>query len=47
MPSDYIRKQTLVNGERFITQELKEFEEKMLSADANVAKIEKRLFDGI
>jgi DNA mismatch repair protein MutS len=47
VPSDYIRKQTLVNGERFITQELKEFEEKMLSADANVAKIEKRLLDGI
>jgi DNA mismatch repair protein MutS len=47
VPADYIRKQTLVNGERFITQELKEFEEKMLSADANVAAIEKKLIDAI
>jgi len=47
VPSDYIRKQTLVNGERFITQELKEFEEKMLSADANVAKLEKQIIEEI
>ena len=39
-PSDYIRKQTLVNGERFITQELKEYEEKILTAQDKIYKIE-------
>ena len=32
VPDDYIRKQTLANGERYITQELKELEEKILTA---------------
>lgn len=40
VPADYIRKQTLVNGERFITPELKEFEEKMLTAEEKILKIE-------
>lgn len=40
VPEDYIRKQTLVNGERFITPELKEFEEKMLSAESKIAALE-------
>ncbi len=44
-PSDYIRKQTLTNGERFITQELKEYEEKILSAEARVLKLEAELLE--
>ena len=44
VPKDYIRKQTLVNAERFITPELKEFEEKVLSAQERIEKIEYQLF---
>ena len=44
VPEDYIRKQTLVNAERFITPELKEFEEKILSAQERIEKIEYQLF---
>jgi DNA mismatch repair protein MutS len=40
VPADYIRKQTLTNGERYITQELKEYEEKILSAEARILRIE-------
>jgi DNA mismatch repair protein MutS len=40
VPQDYIRKQTLVNGERFLTPELKEFEEKILTAEEKILKIE-------
>lgn len=40
VPNDYIRKQTLVNGERFITPQLKEFEEKILTAEEKILKIE-------
>ncbi len=40
VPSDYIRKQTLVNGERFITPELKEYEEKILTAQDKILRIE-------
>ncbi|MCX5708520.1 MAG: DNA mismatch repair protein MutS [Candidatus Omnitrophica bacterium] len=43
VPAEYIRKQTLVNAERFITQELKDFEEKMLTADEKILKIESSL----
>lgn len=39
-PTDYIRKQTLANGERYITEELKGYEEKILSAEAKILKIE-------
>ncbi len=39
-PNDYIRKQTLVNGERFITPQLKEFEEKIVTAEEKILKIE-------
>ena len=42
-PQDYIRKQTLVNAERFITPELKEYEEKILSAQDKIIKIESRI----
>ncbi len=44
VPEDYIRKQTLVNAERFITTELKEFEEKILSAQERIEKIEYEIF---
>jgi len=47
VPQDYIRKQTLVNAERYITPELKEFEEKMLSADENVLRMEKEILDNL
>jgi len=40
VPEDYIRKQTLVNAERFVTPELKEFEEKILQADEKIKTIE-------
>jgi DNA mismatch repair protein MutS len=39
-PADYTRKQTLVNGERFITPELKEYEHKILTAEEEILKIE-------
>ena len=45
VPEDYIRKQTLVNGERFITPELEEWEAKVLSADEKRKSLEKELFD--
>lgn len=44
VPSTYFRKQTLVNGERFITKELKEHEEIVLSAEEIIHDIEYRLF---
>lgn len=46
-PSDYIRKQTLANAERFITPELKEFEDKMLTAEEDILRIEKELLENI
>ena len=45
VPLEYIRKQTLVGGERFITPELKEIEDKILSADENAMKIELSIFE--
>ncbi|MCM8773769.1 MAG: DNA mismatch repair protein MutS [Candidatus Omnitrophica bacterium] len=47
VPQDYIRKQTLVNAERFITPQLKEFEEKMLTAEENILRIEKIIVEDI
>jgi len=44
VPSEYIRKQTLVNAERYILPELKEYEEKILSAKEKLSEIENRLF---
>jgi DNA mismatch repair protein MutS len=44
VPSDYIRKQTLVNAERFITPELKEYETQVLNAAARQAELEAELF---
>ncbi len=43
-PEDFIRKQTLVNAERFITPELKKLEAKLLAADERIKYIEKELF---
>ncbi len=44
VPDDYIRKQTLVNAERFITPELKEYEEKVLNAESRIKELEFDLF---
>ena len=44
VPTDWIRKQTLVNAERYITQELKDYEEKILGAEEKILLIESTLF---
>ena len=44
VPSDWIRKQTLVNAERYITEELKEYEEKILGAEDKIIVIENRIY---
>ncbi|MDE6265918.1 MAG: DNA mismatch repair protein MutS [Muribaculaceae bacterium] len=44
VPETWIRKQTLVNAERYITPELKEYEEKILGAEEKIASIESRLY---
>ncbi|HIE03518.1 MAG TPA: DNA mismatch repair protein MutS [Candidatus Latescibacteria bacterium] len=44
VPPDYIRRQTLVNAERFITPELKEYEAKVLSAEERIGELERELF---
>jgi DNA mismatch repair protein MutS len=45
VPESYIRKQTLVNSERYITPELKEYEEKILSAEEKIEAIELHIFN--
>ena len=47
VPSDYIRKQTLVNAERYITPEMKEYETLVLNAEDRILEIERRLFKEI
>ncbi len=47
VPQDYIRKQTLANAERYITQELKELEEKILTANDKLFKLEVEVFRSI
>ena len=44
VPENYIRKQTLVNAERYITAELKEFEDKILTAEERIGELEYELF---
>ena len=44
VPPEWIRKQTLVNAERYITPELKEYEEKILGAEATIYETESRLY---
>ncbi|MCM1195257.1 MAG: DNA mismatch repair protein MutS, partial [Firmicutes bacterium] len=46
-PSDFIRKQTTVNGERFVSPELKELEEKILTANEEKVRLQKTLFENI
>ena len=46
-PANYIRRQTMKNTERFITPELKAFEDKVLNARDNALALEKRLYDNI
>lgn len=45
VPEEWIRKQTLVNAERYVTQELKEYEEKILGAEEKILSIEAQLFN--
>lgn len=47
IPNDYIRKQTLANAERFVTPELKEYEEKVLGAEEKMLDLEYRLFQDV
>ncbi len=47
VPADYIRKQTLVNAERYITPELKEYETLVLNAEEEIMAVEKRLFEAL
>jgi DNA mismatch repair protein MutS len=47
VPSDYMRKQTLVNAERYITEELKHYEDLVLSADEKIKALEFELFDQV
>lgn len=47
VPSEWIRKQTLVNAERYITPELKEYEEKILNAEDRIFAIESRIFNDL
>lgn len=47
VPEEWIRKQTLVNAERYITQELKEFETKILSAEDKINTLEAKIFKAV
>lgn len=47
VPAEWVRKQTLVNAERYVTQELKEYEEKILGAEERILVIEARLFNDL
>ncbi|MBL8153947.1 MAG: DNA mismatch repair protein MutS [Anaerolineae bacterium] len=47
VPDDYIRKQTLVNAERYITPELKEYETLVLNAEEEILKVERTLFEDL
>ena len=47
VPDEWIRKQTLVNAERYITQELKEYEQKILSAEQRILELENLIFNNL
>jgi DNA mismatch repair protein MutS len=47
VPAEWVRKQTLTNAERYITDELKHFEEKILGAEEKIQAIETRLYNEI
>ena len=47
VPEEWIRKQTLVNAERYITEELKEYEEKILKAESEISVIENKIYQAL
>jgi DNA mismatch repair protein MutS len=47
VPAGYVRKQTIAGGERFITQDLKEYEDRVLNADERIAALEIELFEAL
>ena len=47
VPTEWIRKQTLVNAERYITQELKEYEEKILTAQDKIASLQESIYNDL
>ena len=47
VPADYVRKQTIKNAERYITEELKEYETQVLGAEEKALELEQRIFDDI
>jgi DNA mismatch repair protein MutS len=47
VPADYIRRQTIAGGERYITEELKNYEEKVLGAEDRICELEYSLFQGV
>ena len=47
VPEEWIRKQTLVNAERYITEELKDYEEKILSAEGRIYELESQIYTGL
>jgi len=47
VPDDYVRKQTVANGERYVTEELSELQEKILSADERAKALEQRIFEDV
>jgi DNA mismatch repair protein MutS len=47
VPDDYIRKQTLVNAERYVTPDLKEYESRVLTAEEDMVKLERDIFEAL
>lgn len=47
VPAEWVRKQTLVNAERYITDELKQYEQKILGAEERIVSIEQKLYDDL
>lgn len=47
VPADWIRKQTLVNAERYITAELKDYEQKILTAQEKIGSLEQKIYEGL
>ena len=47
VPEDYVRRQTLVNAERYVTEELKAFEQRLTGAEARIGEIESELFAAV
>ncbi len=47
VPDEWIRKQTLVNAERYITEELKEYEQKILTAEDQLQEIERKMYESL